>query len=171
MIIILSLEIKKLFTAFHVQSCVMRRGCRRLWRWKSRLGPRNGSEFLGELGLCRATHSVTAWPRRGADVSCGAPTRGGQLCGGQDVRLLMIKTCFYTINYVLCKQRVAEYWIWRVGMVSTITGTITHKQQRTRPTSTEEYPHFCRRTYFLLFLLYILYNCMKIPLKSVITAS
>ena len=79
---------------------------------KERDGPRNGSEFLGvRLTVSRertagATHSVAAWPRRGADVSCGAPTRGGQY-HGQDV--LMIKTCFYTINYVLCKQRVAEY--------------------------------------------------------------
>ena len=40
----------------------------------------------------------------------------------------MIKTCFYTINYVLCKQRVAEDWIWRVWR--TITGTITQTTAR-----------------------------------------
>ena len=107
-------------------------------RWAASLPGHTFSRRLAALRIRRAVRS--------------SPTRDGQFCGGQDVRL-MIKTCFYTINYVLCKQRVVaeEYWIWRVGTVSTITGTITHKQ-RTPPTSTGEYPHFCRRTYFLLFI-------------------
>ena len=90
-------------------------------------GPRqNGSEFLcavpGSPSL-RLSRRL-AGPRHGRELQLSPPTHFW--CDGQDG--LMIKTCFYTINYVLCKQRVAEDWIWRVWR--TITGTITQTTAR-----------------------------------------